>query len=212
MQTTKTDRFVVVAAIAAAGSTDSSELVVTSAARLAGTITGGELHLVHVLEDIEPPARGDTVNPWSGAEVTETARAYLGQMADLAEKTFSGRVVGHLAVGETWREIVQCAERLSADLVVVGTHGRTGVKRLALGSVSEHVVRMSKCPVLVVRQKNYVSDVPGIEPACADCLVKQRETKGASLWCAHHSKHHLTAHVHYEFPQSFAVGSQLLRP
>jgi nucleotide-binding universal stress UspA family protein len=43
------------------------------------------------------------------------------------------------------------AEKLGAELVVVGTHGRTGLARLALGSVAEHVVRSADCSVLVVR-------------------------------------------------------------
>jgi nucleotide-binding universal stress UspA family protein len=44
----------------------------------------------------------------------------------------------------------EAADR-GADVIVVGTHGRTGLKRLFLGSVSEHVVRRAPCPVLVVR-------------------------------------------------------------
>ncbi len=47
--------------------------------------------------------------------------------------------------------ILGAADRLGADLVVVGTHGRTGIERLALGSVAETVVRAAACPVLVVR-------------------------------------------------------------
>ncbi|MEM5383923.1 universal stress protein [Paraburkholderia phymatum] len=44
-----------------------------------------------------------------------------------------------------------CAERIGADLVVLGTHGRRGVKRIVLGSVAERFVRFSQCPVLLVR-------------------------------------------------------------
>ncbi len=49
--------------------------------------------------------------------------------------------------------ILGAADRLGADLVVVGTHGRTGIERLALGSVAETVVRAAACPVLVMRGK-----------------------------------------------------------
>ena len=48
--------------------------------------------------------------------------------------------------------ILEATEGLPADLVVVGTHGRTGLSRLALGSVAEAVVRGAGCSVLVVRQ------------------------------------------------------------
>jgi nucleotide-binding universal stress UspA family protein len=54
------------------------------------------------------------------------------------------------AGGEPAEEILRCASRLPADLIVVGTHGRTGVSRLLLGSVAERVVRGARCPVLVV--------------------------------------------------------------
>jgi nucleotide-binding universal stress UspA family protein len=53
--------------------------------------------------------------------------------------------------GDPGESIVSAAEAESADLVVVGTHGRGTIGRLLLGSVSDHVVRNAPCPVLVVR-------------------------------------------------------------
>jgi nucleotide-binding universal stress UspA family protein len=210
-QTKSRERFVVVAAVAGVDGDDSSQFVVESAARIAGSTSGGELHLVHVLENFEPPPLTEIPNPWRGGEALELGRQYLQRVGKMAETVFPGRAVGHLATGQPWREIVQFAERLAADLVVVGTHSRKGIRRLALGSVSEQVVRMSKCPVLVARHKSYAaSDVPEIEPACADCLKRQAETSGQALWCTRHATHHPVAHVHYEFPQSFALGSELL--
>ncbi len=47
--------------------------------------------------------------------------------------------------------IARMAKRIGADLVVVGTHGRTGLARVALGSVAERVVALAPCPVLTVR-------------------------------------------------------------
>jgi nucleotide-binding universal stress UspA family protein len=209
-QNQKAERFVVVAAI---DSSPSATAVVTSASNIARSIAGAELHLVHVLDNLEPAPRAETLNPWSGTALLESGREHLQQLGVVASATFPGRVAGHLASGQPWREIVQLAEGLRADLVVVGSHNLTGLRRLALGSVSEHVVRTAKCPVLVVRKTDYsVRDVPEIEPACPDCLIKQRETGGASLWCERHSQHHPRAQLHYEFPQSFALGSGLLRP
>ncbi len=54
--------------------------------------------------------------------------------------------------GDVAERIVAAAEAEHADLVVVGTHGRTGVERSLLGSVSDLVIRRAPCPVLVVRQ------------------------------------------------------------
>ncbi len=66
------------------------------------------------------------------------------------------RGAGADATGMTWNgdageAIVEAAEAESADLIVVGTHGRGTVGRLFIGSVSEHVVRNAPCPVMVVR-------------------------------------------------------------
>ena len=58
--------------------------------------------------------------------------------------------VGH---GSAADEIVAIADREGADLVVISTHGSTGIERLVFGSVTERVVRLASCPVLTVRQK-----------------------------------------------------------
>lgn len=65
----------------------------------------------------------------------------------------------HVAEGSPKRAIVSAAETLHADLVVLGTHGRTGLVRMALGSVAEAVVRSAPCSVLVVRR-----DAPHVHP------------------------------------------------
>ena len=57
----------------------------------------------------------------------------------------------HYAEGVTSVEIVKFAEENSVDLIVLGTHGRTGFTHLIIGSTAENVVRMAKCPVLTVK-------------------------------------------------------------
>lgn len=69
----------------------------------------------------------------------------------LVERHASGaRLTSHLTQGPAPAAIVERAEELGADLVVLGTHGRTGLERLLLGSVAERVVRTSPVPVLTV--------------------------------------------------------------
>jgi nucleotide-binding universal stress UspA family protein len=70
-------------------------------------------------------------------------------LADLSERDHA-KIDLHLEVGDPAVSIVQAAHRVSADLVVMGTHGRTGARRMVLGSVAERVVRLSPCPVLVI--------------------------------------------------------------
>lgn len=62
------------------------------------------------------------------------------------------RVQAAAAVGHPEREIPAAAARLRADLIVMATHGRTGLKRALLGSVAEAVLRYAPCPVLTVRE------------------------------------------------------------
>src|SRR5438105_11382148 len=56
-----------------------------------------------------------------------------------------------LGRGDAAAEIIRVARELPADLIVMGTHGRTGIGRLLMGSVAEHVMRHAPCPVLTVR-------------------------------------------------------------
>ena len=56
-----------------------------------------------------------------------------------------------LASGDASDAIVDTARKIGADLIVIGTHGRTGVRRMLLGSVAETVLRAAPCPVLAIR-------------------------------------------------------------
>ena len=60
-------------------------------------------------------------------------------------------------------EIVDAAKEMGVDLIILSTHGRTGLKHLLLGSMTENVVRRAPCPVLVVREREreFVSTRPG---------------------------------------------------
>jgi nucleotide-binding universal stress UspA family protein len=61
------------------------------------------------------------------------------------------RVEHRLKQGDAASEIVRVAEETQCDLIVLGTHGRTGLKRLVMGSVAEQVLRNASCPVLAVK-------------------------------------------------------------
>jgi nucleotide-binding universal stress UspA family protein len=73
------------------------------------------------------------------------------------------RIEQRLAQGDAAEEILRLAEEIPCDFIVLGTHGRTGVGRLLLGSVAERVLRKAACPVLTV--KNPVPEAA--EPAGA---------------------------------------------
>jgi len=87
-------------------------------------------------------------------QLTTSARSKLESVA--REKVPAGQVDGTLIrVGPAVPEIANTAKETNADLLVISTHGYTGLKRIVLGSVAENVVRHAPCPVLVVREKEH---------------------------------------------------------
>jgi nucleotide-binding universal stress UspA family protein len=189
IDTTTGPHFVVLAAVD--GSEQERE-VVRVAANFARSIANGELHLVHVVEDLPPPVMLVPRPMGLGITTTEivgAARKRLDAVSHEARALFTGRIVCHLTAGSAWKQILQVALDVQADAILVGTHGRSGIKRMLLGSVAEAVVRKASCPVIVVRAKDYHAFVPPeIEAACPDCMRAQLESNGAQLWCDKHSK------------------------
>lgn len=132
----------------------------------------------------------------------EALEARVGQRMSAwqtaTQGTFS-RLCIHVRSEVPAAEVAQLASDLEADLVVIGTHGRRGFRRLLLGSVAEGVVRLAHCPVLVVRPKEQAPHVPEIEPPCPRCVEARRETGGAEFWCEQHRERHGQRHTyHYE--------------
>ena len=114
------------------------------------------LRLVHV---VSPPliVPGDAFVPARAYEQMEAA-ALRGATEKLAALVGRARKAGVHAtsvvrIGVPFEEIVQTARRSRADLVIVGTHGRTGLSRLMLGSVAGRVIALAPCPVLTVRAR-----------------------------------------------------------
>jgi glycine betaine transporter len=77
------------------------------------------------------------------------------KLSDLARNEVSEvvPVYPHVLKGKPWARIVELARDHAIDLIVIGTHGRTGVSHFLLGSTAEQVVRYAPCPVLVVRDQ-----------------------------------------------------------
>jgi universal stress protein A len=69
----------------------------------------------------------------------------------------------HIRQGDPFENILDASEDFLTDLIVLATHGRTGIKRLVIGNVAEKVVRHARCPVLTVKPKS----VHGVEEAAA---------------------------------------------
>ena len=125
--------------------------------------------------------------------------AELAKWQEESKKTFT-RCVTYLSTDFPAVGVSQLASDLEADMIVVGTHGRQGFKRLILGSVAEAIVRLATVPVLVVRPKHEAkANVPQIEPPCPKCVEARKKSGGKQLWCEQHSEKHGPRHTyHYE--------------
>jgi nucleotide-binding universal stress UspA family protein len=85
-------------------------------------------------------------------DLADQAQKHLEEWRAEAEKLVGApRVTAAPAVGEPSAEILEAAREAKSDLIVVGTHGRTGLEHALMGSIAERVVRRAHCPVLTVR-------------------------------------------------------------
>lgn len=120
-----------------------------------------ELHVLCVAEpniaNVKPRDDVDT-GDLTGTDLHRVQEFVGPRLADYQKKHPNAKlpnVVPHSDTGDPAEKITKLAAKVNADIVVLGTHGRTGIKRLLIGSVAEKVVRLAGCPVLVVREKNH---------------------------------------------------------
>lgn len=134
---------------------------------------GAELHVLHVLHDLTSLMPYTAVTLWAKPE-------HIAEIVDGAEKILAeipgaiwskGKaIVRKVRVGNVADEITTYARQHGIDLIVIGTHGHTGLKHAVLGSIAEKVVRTADCPVMTIRSnavqvlanapENFVAPVP----------------------------------------------------
>jgi nucleotide-binding universal stress UspA family protein len=125
------------------------------AARFDGSVT-----LLHVYQiPAYPLAEGTFVG---GPQVTAEIVKDIVSALDKTKKEADSRVpvTTQIAEGVPYLEVARVAREGKFDLVVIGTHGRTGLRHALLGSVAEKVVRGASCPVLTVRSPEQVYESP----------------------------------------------------
>lgn len=145
-----------------------SDLALQYAMELSGRL-GASLHLLHVVEQPLVPAS------WSAEiYVPDLAALEAGLIAEAERLLTINRTLAegqHLKVetsvvtGPAATTIIGVADNVGADLIVMGTHGRTGLSHLFMGSVAERVVRLAPCPVLTVRDTVRKADRPAARTA-----------------------------------------------
>ena len=109
---------------------------------------------VPVLSAMVTPEMGrgklDNAEAWTEAELAQAVQERLAQeVAEIREAGIDVEPV--VRVGPPWREIVAAAEALQIDMIVMGAHGKRGLKALLLGNTVENVTRHASCPVMIIR-------------------------------------------------------------
>ena len=112
---------------------------------------GAQLHLAHAFEVLiyrgvryDELLSNETVD-----SAEEKAKAQLGEFLADAEKQ-GVKCESHFLEGEARNVLPRAASDLSTDLIVLGSHGQSGLRHLLIGSVTEHVIRHAPCSVLVI--------------------------------------------------------------
>lgn len=116
-------------------------------ARVLARAERAELVLIHVAPEAVPGGGAFFAPP-----VVEPEREQLARLEEQSAAALPGLSVrSHLCQGDAAGEIVLAADDFQCDLIVMGSHGRTGLRRLLMGSVAESVCRNAPCPVLIIR-------------------------------------------------------------
>lgn len=106
------------------------------------------LHVLHVLPFLIPTEPGVV---WATVDDAHRIQHALENLREAVAKLNLGNIEMEVRLGDPGQIACDRAEELAAELIVVGSHGRTGLTRMLLGSVAERVVRLAHCPVLVVK-------------------------------------------------------------
>jgi nucleotide-binding universal stress UspA family protein len=176
---------------------DSSNPAFAEAVQLVHGHDWPELHVVHVVEE-KIPASSALGIELLDQQLEEAPKALEARLAPMvAALGFRGHVIGHLRVGKPAQAILQAAVDIHADVIVMGTHHRSGLERLVLGSVAEQVMREAHCPVMVVTTKNYTGLARShrMDPPCAECMKVRAASGNKTYWCERHGRPHIQTHV-----------------
>lgn len=120
-----------------------------------------ELHLVHVIDTLDEPTNLLQDTPPGGSlreVVNQAARRRLDQFLESLE-TDCRRIVSHLTWGYPWQEISRIATLHNADLITIGTVGRSGIEGVLLGNTAERVLDSCDCSILTIKPDDYTSPI-----------------------------------------------------
>ncbi|MCA9192846.1 MAG: universal stress protein [Planctomycetales bacterium] len=107
-----------------------------------------QIHALHVLPFMIPTEPGVV---WATIDDQQRMEHALANMQEKLAEIGLGDIQTDVRFGDPGQVVSDRAEELGAELIVIGSHGRTGLTRFVLGSVAERVTRLAHCPVLVIK-------------------------------------------------------------
>jgi nucleotide-binding universal stress UspA family protein len=142
--------------VVAVDGSEASKRALSEAIQLA-KLSRGKVTAVYVLDQSGAFTYAGACDPHLLTDAARQVGMTLlqGALAQMRELNVAGdtEIVETLGVCEDVASaLVRCAQRRGADLVVMGTHGRRGLRRMVIGSVAERFVRFATCPVLLIRE------------------------------------------------------------
>lgn len=174
-------------------------LALREALRVAGLHPSAVVHAVHVTPAEKGLRKTRAVGRLSESLARDGDALYrfVFELVEHEPALADERLRLHTLVGKPTEALVQHTVDAQADLLIVGTRGRTGVAALVLGSTAQDLVCRSRCPVLVARPRDYAGceRSPEVEPLCADCAEAREASSGETLWCEWHARPHVKTHV-----------------
>ncbi len=108
-----------------------------------------DVYVVHVIPELNIAEAGVI---WQDIDNATRSKHALEKLHELLADEKYGQLQFHIEVGNPGYRIADFAKQNGAELIVMPSHGRTGISHMLLGSVAERVIRMSHCPVLVIKK------------------------------------------------------------
>jgi nucleotide-binding universal stress UspA family protein len=166
--------------------------------------TSAELHVVHVWFSV-PTAR---LRPFMRTELKKLGNELLEDGVKRVEESGGRLTDAHLVEGRAADEILEIAEQIRADLVVIGSRGLGPVGRIALGSVSEAVIHHSRCPVLVLRGGEDAWPPERVIIGDDGSEVARAAGDLAASLCGRHGARAVVLHAYPRLPEVDAEGRE----
>lgn len=175
---------------------DTDAPALREALRVAALQPHSELHVVHAV--VEESATTATAGLVSVDGRLQEAPLEMQRRIEALQSEVPRRITGHMRVGAPVRAILQTAADIEADVIVVGTHQRKGLKKMMLGSVAASVLQDAHCPVLVAIPKDHSGAARSeqVDPPCPACLETRASANDPTAWCEQHSHRYMKPHVY----------------